>query len=624
MLLVEAAFSKLQRNNFVPLAQFNLIAKEVQQRKGTLYRSVFMYPEEELRQHLMARNGRIKGYTGNIYPGHIPLDVDGEGHTMKGLTKRVNALTSKLHDGIGIPPEYVQYFWSGRGVHAMIHKDLFKLTPSHVAHRSMRRMLRELLMGEVVFDFVYANSQIFRWPNTVNESSGLFKIPITYQEVREFNHEYLNEQAKTQRLDFDFSRFNDASPDPTLMSYARDAEADIMAEENASGILARPLDKTMDPIQLNRKKLTCIHGIVDRGPAEGGRHYDIGAISCAWSRQGIPMVVTKHFLSAWIRQGDNVLPDNTTKYTNEYVHEQVEHWYRGGYRPSCTGDNPFSQAMQRHCDSECIFFKRKDINSGALNADESFERLKKRMKQENDGNYINMTQILAPGDEGPQLKIFPGTVMTIMGPTTIGKTSFVTWFLLRMRRACILYSMEMATSAMMRRLALQVLLCGEKELPKMFQRHEDTIKEATRHITIAEHAPSTDEVEAMMANLGINICVLDHIGLMKSPHSDPRRKTLQITNELRQLSVRREYLVIQVSHIQRNDAREGDVTLFSGKESGSIENDSHIVLGFRTHKTYPDLRVVEVLKNTDGPKDMQYQLLCDFDSYTFTPLNIPR
>jgi hypothetical protein len=623
-IFVEYALGKGRRNYFTDIAKFNIYAKdraEKAHKDDELYRSLFLYPADEVTDHLRKSNNMIRRYEGNIIPSHVMIDVDGVGHDPKKAKKRIEDLTSRLHSAAAVPPECVQYFFSGRGIHAMIHRDIFGLKMSPRLHKVVKHIVDSILMGFDAYDDIYNRTSIFRWPNSYNRAANCFKIPITFQELMTYDYDHLFKLAQQPRLDFDYATFQESGDFHNLSDYTAEAEAHTFREENFKQLTGKYDPTKEDPISINKRKLTCIHHIVDRGPTEGTRHYDMGTISCAFARQGIPLMAATVFLQAWIRQGDGKLRDNTTKYHDGYIAEQVRYWYKGGYRPSCTGDNHYSRQMQRYCDPECMFYQKKNLNQGLMTSDEGFALLEKRLKMEKDGAYINLTQLLAPGDEGPQCKNYPGQLVTFMGPTSVGKTALVMWLVTQVHMGVAYLTLEMGGGSMMKRFAQMVLGCGEGILDELYVKYKEQIREALSHINMTTMSMNPDEMSNLLSEIGLKFAVIDHLGLMNASSSDPRKKTLELTNKFRNQVVNHETIYWAISHIRREDARDGVVDLYSGKESGSIENDSHIVVGIEQDKKDPDIIWAKIMKNTEGPRDMAYPLVFNRDTSVFAPAN---
>ena len=622
--LVEFATSKSKRNFFASPEEFTRVAREHQKPdcREELYRSMFIYPRAEMERHLRLNNQRIRTYSMKVFPSHLNIDLDGDKHTSAGLKKKLEGLMNCLHIANGIPPESVQYYFSGRGIHAQIHRSVFSFTPSENLHKVVAQTVQSLLLGFRDYDeSIYMRVAIFRWPNTWNNAAKCFKIPITYNEAMNFDLNAMTELAQKPRTDFDFSRFVESSGSLDLSSLAREAEDSLGREQNLSRLTNMEVKQDLNPIALNRRKITCVHHITERGPAEGSRHFDLGVISCAFSRQGVPAVATTAFLQQWMRQADDTLPDNTSKYNAQYISEQVAYWYKGGYRPSCTGSNPYSAQMIKHCDPDCMFYKRKNLNQGMLTVDETFAKLERQLQMEAEGRFINLTQILAPGNTGPQLKVYPGTFAILMGPTSIGKTALMQWMTTQIKFGMAYLSLEMAYALMLKRFCQQVLQCTEDGLQNLYMKYKEQIMQAINHINLTTESMTTVELEDLMATMGLNIADVDHIGRMRTESSDPRKATMEVTKTLRNMATNHEHIIFGLSHIARNDARLNVVDMYSGKESGSIENDVHVLMSIQAFDEYPGMVRVTVLKNTNGQNKMQYWLEFNKTTLTFHPVD---
>lgn len=615
MLLFEYATKTNHRNMFASAAQFRSIAQQSAGKGKQLLRSLFAYDQAELTAHIKIEGGIAK-FDGIIYPSHVFIDVDGHDITDAQLCKRIEQAVSALHITNDVPPECCQYFFTGRGVHIMIHQNLFKFQPSANMHRIVKAVVWELLLAHEWLDDIYSKSHLIRWTNHMNQATGFYKIPIpfsTVSNIKEKDIESLRQLAKEPVLDFDYSLFAESGGLHDLSKLTRDAErtySSLLSTGKASGSKGEDLD----PLAQNRRKLTCLHHMLEADPTANRRHRTIGAVSCGLRRQGVPMELVMSGLESWIRRGDLLMPDNQRVYTTEHIRKQVKHWYEKGYAPSCTGNNPYSKIMQEHCDPACMFFSKKSIDGGVTGAEDAIAQLKQRLEWIKTGNYINLGKIF--GDQNSKLRIFPGNVCVLIGDTGIGKTKIMQWLILQLNRPVFWMSLEMDIGSMTERFAQQLLGCDEETLAINFHKYEQAIAEAIGGIHQTTESLTIEEiVESASAN-NINTIVIDHLGLLTSRYErDARLHVGSLMKEMRAAARTKGLSFLVLSHISRGAAAQGKLNAHSGLDSGAIERDTHILLGLEVQS--PTTVKLTCLKQTHGPTGMEYLLASDKETNMF-------
>lgn len=618
--LFEYATALNHRNMYATPSQFRTIAQQ-SAGKGQLLRSLFGYEQAELTAHLRAQ-GSIAKFDGMIHPSHIFVDVDGHGMTDAQLIKRIEQANSALHVTNSIPPECCQYFFTGRGFHIMMHQGMFKLMPSLLLHRVVKNIVWDLLIGHDWLDDIYSKSHLIRWTNHVNEKTGFIKIPLSYGEICNLNDEKLNELkglAAAPRLDFDYSVFAESGELHNLGDLTRHAEgtaSSLLATNRAAGDRV----EQDNPMAQNRRKITCVHEMMAVPPQANRRHTTIGAVSCALRRQGVPIQICIDGLIQWIRQADRYIADNAKVYTDEHVISQVKHWYEKGYAPSCTGNNKYSALMQHHCSPECMFFNKKNINSGITNSDDAMVLLKQRMEWIRTGNFIDLGLIFG-GTKG-KLRAFPGNVVILFGDTGIGKTKIMQWLILQIKRAVFWLSLEMDIGSMTERFAQQLLGCDEETLAVKILEYEDSIVRAISNIYQTTESLSIQEILDIASAQNINTIVIDHLGLLTSRYErDQRLHVGSLMKEMRAAARSKGLLFLALSHISRGAAMAGKLNVHSGLDSGSVERDAHIVMSLEV-LTDTTMKVT-VQKQTHGPSGMEYVLAIDKDTNMFYNIHDP-
>ncbi len=183
------------RNHVVPVGEVEaLIARHGREE---CYASVFRFSADillYLAEHRVDGRASIAGYDGRIWAPFLPLDIDAHppDSTLTDaleLARRVHAL---LVDHWHTPAEAVHVYFSGaKGFHLLVDaRALGRIVPSRDLHRLFARMRLEILYAlpdaaRNLFDLVIGDKvRLLRLPNTRHAGSGLFKIPLSGDELQ--------------------------------------------------------------------------------------------------------------------------------------------------------------------------------------------------------------------------------------------------------------------------------------------------------------------------------------------------------------------------------------------------------------------------------------------------------
>ena len=147
-----------------------------------------------------AKNNRIGGYDGIVFPKIFPIDIDCGGDLESSL-KVCREITGTLVHVFDIDRNSFRIFYSGsKGYHIEIPSSLFDITPA--PQKEMCRMLKSiaLKLHDNVDDKIYKPNMLWRIANTINSKSGLYKVQIHYNELHSLSTSEIQEIAKTPRF----------------------------------------------------------------------------------------------------------------------------------------------------------------------------------------------------------------------------------------------------------------------------------------------------------------------------------------------------------------------------------------------------------------------------------------
>lgn len=108
-----------------------------------------------------------------------------------------------MYNLFGIDKCDVSIFFSGnKGLHLIIDKNILGVKP----HKNLNAIYKEIILTiynvlehKTLDTKIYDNKRLFRIPNTKHEKTGLFKIPITFQELKDHDGNKIRSLATNKR-----------------------------------------------------------------------------------------------------------------------------------------------------------------------------------------------------------------------------------------------------------------------------------------------------------------------------------------------------------------------------------------------------------------------------------------
>lgn len=237
------------------------------------------------------------------------------------------------------------YFSGKKGIHILVPanilgiqkhpelNDVFKTIAYHV-----QKFLKNGTLDVVIYD----NKRLLRIPNTIHEKSGLYKIPITSEELRHLPELEIKELAQQPRqLESRYPAYNPFAN----TQYKRYIEQMVQEKQTA--------EKEMK--KRGNRKLTytppCIEHLLEEGAEKGSRNNTLAALASFKKAQGASLEEALEELSEW----------NSTK-NNPMIHPQelnktVRSIYAGYRNYGCSRLKEISICKIEECR-----LKRKTVN----------------------------------------------------------------------------------------------------------------------------------------------------------------------------------------------------------------------------------------------------------------------
>ena len=535
-----------------------------------LFRSIYLY--DKIAVDYAKNNGGLKNYFGKRGIDNVILDIDKGGSSNEHTRQKAIGMVLKLEE-FDLSHKSIQCYFSGSGYHISIPNSSWNFIPSDNVHYVVKNTINKLFPE--VDSSIFMRTGIYRVAHTINTKTNLYKIPITVKELFDTDIDML-ELAKKPRLGYPYEeRVGSSELEKYIVS-----EAPRIQQTKK---VAEPLDV-----------VPCVQRMLKIGPQEGNRNQTLMRIASHSARNGIPSEFAKAMILHW---------NNNSLDPNEVI-EKVEYTYNRGYRYGCQ-----DSIMHEHCQTRCIYFKRKDYLIDIKNAEDLQEDLKARLTTDFSGKTINIAKALGLNLD---CEIYPGELVTIFGPTGSGKTTFAQNLVLGVdfqndkinidsQIPTLYLSLELSAWYMHRRNMQIVSGLDKEQVTNNFEKIYDLHKEKINHLVIQTVAPTLDQIQNKIREIQPAVVVIDYIDLISTNgrYMGEYEQIKQVSHYLSNLAVNMDIIIIQISQVSRDYSRNEALDLYAGKGSGAIENASRKVIGLNGQAN-EDIKKVGMYKNTDG------------------------
>jgi len=535
-----------------------------------LYRSVYLYDKEAVEY---AKSGGLKNYFGKRGVDNIILDIDKSNNTDEFTRDKAISIVLEL-EGYGLDENAIQCFFSGSGYHISIPNAAFGFVPSDNIWYQVKNTMLKLFPK--IDSSIYMRTGIYRVAHTINKKTDLYKIPITISELTNLDIS-IQDLAKEPRFDYPYTeRLADGELSGAIVTN--------VTKVNASRKVTEPTDI-----------VPCVQKMLNLGPQEGNRNQTLMRIASHCARHGIPSQFAKAMILHW---------NNRSLNENEVI-EKIEYTYNRGYKYGCQ-----DTIMADHCQTRCVYFKKKDYLIDVKNAEELQKDLEFRLETDFSGKTIDIAGML--GLHNVDCEIYPGELVTIFGPTGSGKTTFAQNLVLGVdfdndciiqdkQIPCLYLSLELSAWYMHRRNMQVVSGLSKQQVNDRYKTLYGTYKERLSHLVIQTVAPNLEQIQNKIRELQPAVVVVDYIDLISttSKYMGEYEQVRQVSHYLSNLAVNMDIIIIQISQVSREYSRNEALDLYAGKGSGAIENASRKVIGLNGQANC-NKKSVHMYKNTDG------------------------
>lgn len=580
MQYIEIALGEFtNRGQRIPLEQLGKWLTTAQQLNQPLYRSYYTF-DEELNEHFKVYK-TIKSFKGTYYLDQIIFDVDKGDYSKRILLERARVFVNDLMDNWKLEEGNMKLWFSGTGYHVSI-PNIFDFEPGKDLPRIVKATLNKYF-PEV--DDIYDGARLLRVGYTVNTKSGLYKTPLSLEELNHLSADDIEEMAKTIRQGFKFVKEDDY---PKFKPY-----------------IVKPTE-TVEKIKASEstRVVTCMQKCYDQGEEKGSRHIRILRMVSAFRRAGVP------------QSGVELLMREYAKSMEPYeVKRLVNDSFEAGYPFSCK-----DKVMREFCDPKCLFYKEKNYSPEILTAGDMEKSYVDFIRGDFEDSSIDLSDFY---DMRPY-KMYPKEFIVVEGDTGLGKTAWVQNIATYAHWMPSLYlSLEVGQELLYRRF-IQIKHNMTKEaVENHYRQFNNTLSHGIDHIRVLTVPPDISTIERIIIEANVKLVVIDTIeDIIVQGKQDPLD---EIGKNLKRIANRLNLIIIGVHHISKHAAQDEkgaskSLTVHSGKGASAVEQKADKVIGIEGNRD-KDLRKLISLKGRD---ENPFNLFFRFKTDTFRFNQIQR
>ena len=144
-----------------------------------VYRTVYRYE---------SKNIMTSNFIGPLY---LDLDIDDIENNFLKIKQDLFLIIRRLTTQFSIKTDDIEIYFSGsKGFHVLISEDIFGFEPSKDLNKAYKKIATDLktyTINKTVDTKIYDNRRLFRVVNSINGKTGLYKVPIEFNTIRDMN-----------------------------------------------------------------------------------------------------------------------------------------------------------------------------------------------------------------------------------------------------------------------------------------------------------------------------------------------------------------------------------------------------------------------------------------------------
>lgn len=323
-----------RRNHYIPIDDKfdDEVIRFLNSRNNTdVYYSIYTYENEDI------ENCPVYA------PLYFDLDLEFENESdFKKIVRDTLLVASYLKEEFGIPEEMIQIYFSGsKGFHVTVEPQILGIEPNkelNMQFKTIAMEVNKITLYNTVDTRIYDRRRLFRFPNSINGKTGLYKVPVTMNDLRRMDYKAMQTYASSPR--------EVETAEPELVKSAQMKFKKILLIEKIKEKRKRNKNKSKVTFSKERRELLpCIKSILETGISKGARNNTCVAIASSMLQSGISQEEVLDELLAWNEKNDPPLPESEVTTTVKSAYSLVQ----SGRGYGCTFFKEHSYCVGESC-----------------------------------------------------------------------------------------------------------------------------------------------------------------------------------------------------------------------------------------------------------------------------------
>lgn len=538
------------------------------------YASAYLYNEKQAEE--FKKTGSVRGIK-DVVTNKIWFDFDTSTDPTFAQIDAKEAI--KRLEKYGINKNNIEIYFSGnKGFHLVVTLNRF-ITPDQVFNICVKKFGKDLMSLDTA---VYDPSRIFRVPGTKHQKSGLYKVPLTYNQL----HQMTVNQIKTLASSLDNIKHDfewDVANIPEDLLYIEESKKEQTRSTTSL------LDFTQKPAQWKNCKWSLLQGNFK----EGERHNALMVIAATCRGLGYDKDTTYYMCKSAMKKQATLTGQE--EFNKEELYQNIieqsvftDNWEGGQY--SCQKPG----WLQTYCgtlgDNRC---KHEAEEPPVIKVDD-MGGLFTKYAQNFEQNIIK-TGISKLDDKA---MICASTLNGLLGQPGAGKTSMSLQYLLNTSQNGIhstFFSLDMGMPIVYAKMVQKLtgmdfkqVLSIFKEDPKKAQQLSSQLKDLYKNVgfnfksglTVPDLKTTIQEQQQERGEK-VKLVVIDYLECLAGPYSDQTANTGFIANQLKDLANELSVAVLLLLQTQKHstpDVSDPLLSLKGVKGSSLIEQSCSTIL----------------------------------------------
>lgn len=255
-----------------------------------------------------------------VAPFYLDLDMDDIENNYEKLKRDLHLIYRQLKRILYIEDKDIEIYFSGsKGFHIMVNEKVLDLEPSRTINEDYKLMalrLKSFTIYKTIDTKIYDKKRLFRIVNTVNTKTGLYKVPITIEQINSFTYDDLVKWASEKRPCKPKIYMKNIKAKTAFSDYIKSIK-----EEEKKRINHKVAREMLEKKEL----LPCIKYILQNGAMKGQRNNISNVLASALLQCGKTLDETLDIMQTWnTKKNEPSLPEKEIDTTTRSAYKNFE------------------------------------------------------------------------------------------------------------------------------------------------------------------------------------------------------------------------------------------------------------------------------------------------------------